>query len=773
MKEICNTSCEEGSENALKSKIFMGGLFGLKASNFTKKELEEISTANWAEIATPEQITALKKNFNLSSIESLNNFTNEDNIVRMNTLAWRNYAVGENYKFTGFNVFLVLDYLIQANDYVDASKIREHLKINPKDLFYILKTFKEKNLISQNKLKNMNLVKYTGRSAVISKEPVFCDTIETRKYPVIYKNYPLDLSLMKLLLQTKEGMASTKISEKLGITKKQAFSLIKTLSINYSDQFVIQEEKDYKTTVKKMYAKKHFESINDERKKRLGGDFGAKEIENLRTDERQKLIKIFVDKYRILQLDQPLMKEMASFIGYKYSFDRKNVLKMAEKLKIKILKIDGIKMKIFLIADDVTDEELKILTSKHIIKHDPYRKQLIDLLVGVPEYKAVDNLYINSEYSHKLFLELLLSKFDRNTNIQFDGEIILNMKIKEFLSINRINPIHFLQRLSIELFKTRPEIFPGIDRKFSKFDDIFEDNEIKLYSKEILYMVNIVKDLNVRFVVENAKNTITKSFEYGLSPLNYHKKFCRLENLKTLKYQKTDVMIFNLNGKAYEHVKFKKYPSFYNKSLFLSKIINMEEEYLKNNIDQIIDKECREDEKEFFIKKFNDFFNKKEISSDENPFFVFTINNMEIYKIVKYYMMRSELTLENIKKYYNKQNIDFLLNEVFEYMFKNKVIGKNIANISKITFSIKYRRKIKYDIPQEPYSNLNYYAAFKSCIYKFIEEKFSVDFDALIENFKYFEKFEMNEFIETFNSDLEIEEIMGFKTISLRNKLNK
>lgn len=843
-----NETAQAGSiTDGVIQKLFDYGLFGTKITNFTTDEIETLSGLLFVEFVTKETIDGLKKEFhiaNLPTVERESLVNNSELFVRLNSYYWRNKATGKDINFRSPFVFIILDYILQnKNMEVNSIVLKNNLGLSPKDISYALKFLKKHGIVDTNEA---GLIKRLKISENQNKK-IFA-TEKKGELPRLIKNYSY-LEILKYELDhSKTGVTTSFFRDRYGFKNKYTLSDLNKIVEENPELYKVEESFDHKVRVNLFINKKYLEEINTERKKRLEGDDNAKKLKVVSREDRIFLLRKELEKNEGRALiNNKICVKMAEIAGVNHIFDKKNILRLAEEVGLKVLKKNS---QSIVYDSEVCTEENAIQFLEELSRDKSTTASPLDsfkkFVLKSRENILTDNGWApNAKKRSRTLFKYLL-----NSN-KFNYKAICEISVRDYLAIVKVQHSGFIQRFIMEAFLKKPEIFSGLES-----DEL--ENWRALIKPEMITVnilpekINFIQDgklfdplgdCMIKDVLDLSIITNNKGFAYGLCPSSYVRYFKILKACGALDFIVKDEINYTLHSDfnpeslmisgdpikvtyydrllVVKHIEeevkeFEKPIDETKTSLFTDQtsIVFDFNSFLRSALDNIpiIFKDSSHSPNNFtnlthFFEKLFRRWKKDELDSTEvyeeasidntrlNSFveeskpeespLALKQSSCELIKIMKFLLLRRELNMSNIMKYYtSKKSISSYLPQVIRFLHKNKYILNVNYEVEEIRPTKKFSRQIEGTFTTEeiaptdfsisdPIDLINihswefkdYLKVFLPKIDKFLIEADGADFDVILEKIPFIEDFELKEFFEKYSDRFDQKNVFGFTVV--------
>ena len=571
----------------LKAKVFSFGFYGKEISELSEDELNLIKNSKWAEIVDPQQIEQLRSNFHTNSLEDKKDLEviPKNFIVRMNSIAWRNFYFGNSFIVAKKEYFLLIDYLLEHlnsadksskdltenelrsnenrlksnenvlksnrddNSFVDIALIRSKLNIDPKTAHYICKKLNEKNLLDLEKKNNTTYVRLNKieENEVVKEESYFVDEINIDAKKIKLLRYiPVYQQIKNLIRTSENGVDSKTIHEFFGMSSKIALKLMQKLATEENKEFIITTEINHKSTIFKIFKKSILEKKKKEKQERISSGKAAELSESISTKDRQDALKFLAKKYEIFFLEKNILREMSELTGWKYSFDRKSLLNDAKLAGLSVIKIDtaNILFKYIICIPEINkdDPKIKTLIENNInMKYTKLQNKIRNLIVFSPLFTFIDDGFpLNLWRSYKTFYNIISntsyyndSAIGDNTSYYNDSTIRDNTSYYNDQLDNsniEVNSIDIKNNLSCYNDKLDKSSVNSIDNTLRFTADIIKNIKVKEF-----YEINKIYASNIKLAISlEIFNRFPNKFSHLNIPINPIRSIysSKLENIK-------------------------------------------------------------------------------------------------------------------------------------------------------------------------------------------------------------------------------------------------
>ncbi|KRH92778.1 hypothetical protein M153_2776000201, partial [Pseudoloma neurophilia] len=448
----------------------------------------------------------LLKNYTIKEMSLLKQITTNF-IVRMNTVAWKEFLTNGSFNFTSKEYYFVFDMLIRVNNTILVSEMRTTLNVDPKKMFYIVKKI--------NDLGYIDRIEQEGKTFVRIRRDEYGNVIKGQKKekkrsinsedniqpeisePVIHQRIgsefvigvPLIVQMKTLIDKSRNGISSKDIEEKFGIKLKIGLKLLNKIADKFSESIKTVEEFEGKIKRTKFY---NIDELNKRKEKnRLKIEKGEENLngEGITFEDRINVINQLLSTKTAFLLDREIYQEFQTILGVKYNFDRRTIVNAARKGGFNVYRLpqgnSGSKMVIA--RSDITENHPSIRKFIQTKKNDqnltPFQKNVYKFFVLPIKSTEIDNLYqLDSTIRLNIFINFLntISKVE----FEFDCNILENMPIYTFFQLVSIKKSKFVLDL-IDILR-KPQIYK-VENQVSKPTKQKENNNIKQLSADFTY----------------------------------------------------------------------------------------------------------------------------------------------------------------------------------------------------------------------------------------------------------------------------------------------
>lgn len=521
----------------LKEKLFSCGIFGTSCALLKHEEILALLHEPWAEFITDEQIRELESSFTTVALDSqqlnileefeektksfnsdfenigstlhfsernfhqlsqniknmrpspqpsqiFNNFDfyqqnllqqiTQRYIVRMNTVAWKEYLTNGSFNFTSKEYYFIFDMLIRVNDEICVSEMRTTLNIDPKKMFYIIKKITSLGYVTRTERDSKVFVRICrDKHGMVSKGkkkekkrsinsedivPLPSNTEEKDKKigSEILLGVPLVMQMKNLIDKSRNGVSSRDIEEKFGIKLKIGLKLLLRIADRKDGSIKTVEEFEGKIKRTKFYNVNELNKRKERKRRRIeAGEI--EEIEDgIQHDDRVNAIEKLLQKKPAIMLDKEVFKEFQMILGTKYNFDKRTIVNAAKKAGYNVFKVpQDISGPKFVIArpniqeSDPIIQKLRPVQSK-AVNLTQFQKNVHKFFVLSNKFTEVDNLYQVSLSVRLNILINFLSNVNKN-NFVLDCDLLGEMPIYTFFQLISFKKPKFLFQM-LEMF---------------------------------------------------------------------------------------------------------------------------------------------------------------------------------------------------------------------------------------------------------------------------------------------------------------------------------
>lgn len=521
----------------LKEKIFSYGIFGVQCASLDIYEILALLYEPWTEFVTDEQIRELESSFTTIALESKQSaiiekieltstghrddtsinlsdnvnidYSNGINIdaisskypwlnihllrhfnyvsqcvlreltsnliIRMNTVAWKEYLTNNSFNFTSKEYYFVFDMLIRINHSILISEMRVALNIDPKKMFYIIKKINSLGYIDRIETdgkifiqmrRDSNGIVIKGKKKLNKRSINSEDNIVFSEEKIDKKigsdfvlGVPLIMQIKKLIDKSKNGISSKDIEEKFGIKLKIGLKLLGKIADKYDESIKTVEEFEGKIKRTKFY---NVNELNKRKeKKRLKIEKGEKDsdLEGITYEDKLQVINRLLSKRPAFLLDKEIYQEFQTALGVKHTFDRRTIVNAAKKGGFNVYRLCQAHSgaKIVIARNDIPADHPSVKAFEQFKKIDNnltvFQKNLYKFFVYPTKATEIDNLFQTNQITR---LNILLNFLN---NIQadeffFDCDILEEMPIYTFFQLVSFKRPRFLLELLESLKKT-------------------------------------------------------------------------------------------------------------------------------------------------------------------------------------------------------------------------------------------------------------------------------------------------------------------------------
>lgn len=775
----------------LKDKIFRFGIYGREAKNLSQKELKELVNKPWAEVLTPEKLSKFRESFTMSKIGTIPNTVDipENFIIRMNMHAWRAYLMGADFITTNRHYFVVVDYLLQTNDYVSCSLLRSKFNIDPKTMHYICKKLLERRIITENKDNKETYIRISDikeKEIEEVQENKFLgdyEPIDTSKL-IFYNNLFLIEQLSIHIKESKNGIGTRELNEIIGTKSRIALKYLQVVCEVYHDEFKMINSIEHGHTTFKVFSTENLQRRNQEKLDSMKQN-QAMEDPLLSSTDRQEALKILAQKYGHFPIKKEIVDEISLMTGYPYQIDRKNILLNAEKAGLKIFRTPEKAKYKYILADPKYDESiLKLYVADKPVEESKFSKSIRKYFIGIERCIVADNGYCADASASSQFLFSFLKDYCEHIQcskpdwIEFDYETVMEMPIGVFFRITKVKRLNFLAKCAFEFYNSKKEYF---DQKGYEIDSLFVgESEPRRLNPVIFSLIEDIKYMKMAEFIEAVSDANKETLRELSKPYKYLKKLQRLadeelididvDDQVRIKFKLRDANVDVSNLGILTPVTLK-----YNSRVdFVHATKNTTEETFEAVAEDALLGIFSYSEQKMMNRYINQFLKDSGKSMKIRKTRMRSVSLMDDHKelylvLKKAVVFQTPIDPKMLEKYEN-----FDIEDVLEYMLKKDVISgfRSLNTLSKTYLNKKFEVFLGESIPDRSnvlVSDDEYFSTIKPRIYSIIEESGSIDFDQLVAKSKFFEPFEIERLLDIFEGDFQIKKIGMFKFISVRN----
>lgn len=788
---------------ALKDKIFRFGIYGKEVKNLSKKELTELLNKPWVELLTPDQISKFKESFTMSRIGSIPSKINipENYIIRMNMHAWRAYLMGPDFITNNKHYFVVVDYLLETNDYVPCSLLRSKFNIDPKTMHYICKKLLEKNIITttatgkkDNKEIYIRICDIKEKESDQAQESKFLGDFEpiNTSNLVFYNNLFFIEQLAIHIKESKNGIGTKELNETVGIKLKIGLKFLQIICEMYPDEFKMINSIEHGHTTFKVFSIDNLKRRNREKLENMKHN-SAVEDPLLSSTDRQEVLKMLIQKYGHFPIKKEIIDEISQITGYPYQIDRKNILQNAQKAGLKIFLLPEKARYRYILADSKYDESiLKQYIPDKSEKEDKFSMSLKKYFLEIERCVIADNGYCTDAVITSQFLYSFLKEYIENVKrsiqsvtdgwIDFDYETVMQMPVRVFFRITKVKRLNFLAKCTFEIYNLRQDYF---NRKGYMIDSLFEgDTEPYKLNSAVFTLIEDIRDMKMNEFTDLVSSTHKEILREVSKPHKYLKKLQKLatEELIDLEIDGENRIRFRLrNSNNMTEEDLSKLSAFspvvlkYNSRVdFIHAMKNTTEETFEDVAEDALPRIFSRSEQKIMNKYINLFLKEygktSKIQNTRRRSVSLKEPQQGLYFILKKAILfQTPIDFRILEGY---ENVD--VEDVLEYMIKKDIVSgfRSLNSLTKTYLNKRFEAFLGDNTPAKSEVLVNddeYFFAIKPKIYSIVEDSGSIDFDQLVSKSRFFEPFEIERLLEIFDFDFQVREIGGFRFISLKN----
>jgi len=452
--------------DALKEKIFQFGIYGRALVLMDSNELEAIVDKPWTEVVGRDCIERLKKEFTTDCLRKTSNRTtmaehsHGDLVVRMGTLAWKDYLTSGAFNFTSKEYFLIMDLLITSKEYIDNVGMRK-LGLDPKKSHYCINRLASKGFIEYKPAEGDEKKSFIYKVRVIIDENGAVSRCTSIKKGDACKldcderkrmfEYRMELGLYdnirEMIATKRSGIITEDLKERLGISSKIGYKLLNK---------IFNKEKE-------MVRNREFEGRVRRYRYCLPETQGGskQQIEensatvHMTSEKRIDAIKKLMAMSPILQLDKQTYEKLQEMTGWKYEFDRRTIIRAAIHAGFKIYKKKGKDSKCsrYVIArNECIESEIRVQDASDTGNEESmteFQRRVYNIFVNSPKFVEMDNGYAAVKGERlRMFHEFLASKMKSgDEQLVFGWDVIKQMRVSLLLSVIPFNRIGLRESL--------------------------------------------------------------------------------------------------------------------------------------------------------------------------------------------------------------------------------------------------------------------------------------------------------------------------------------
>ncbi|TBU18090.1 hypothetical protein CWI42_091770 [Ordospora colligata] len=460
--------------DALKEKVFQFGIYGCALALMGNNELERIVDESWVEIVDKDCIERLKKEFTTECLRNTSNrammieHKHEDLVVRMGTLAWKDYLTSGTFNFTSKEYFLIMDLLITLKEYVDNVGMRK-LELDPKKSHYCINRLASKGFIEYKLAEGEEKKNFIYKVRVVIDEngAVTRCTSKNKKDACIPDSdgkkhmfeYRMELGLYdnirEMIVRKRGGIITEDLKERLGISSKIGYKLLNKIFNKEKDMI---RSREFEGRVRRY---RYCLTDSEEYIKQQEEESSAV---HMTSERRIDAIKKLMALSPILQLDRQTYEKLQEMTGWKYEFDRRTIIRAAILAGFKIYKKKGKDSKCsrYVIArNECIESEIRVqdaLDTGNEESMTEFQRRVYNIFVNSPKFVEMDNGYVAVKSERlRMIHEFLLNQMILNGDEQlvFGWDVIKQMKVSLLLSVIPFNRIGLRESLCNVLISER------------------------------------------------------------------------------------------------------------------------------------------------------------------------------------------------------------------------------------------------------------------------------------------------------------------------------
>lgn len=398
-------------------------------------------------------------------------------IVRMNTVAWKEYITNGSFNFTSKEYYFVFDMLIRVNDFISVSDMRTTLNVEPKKMFYIIKKLtllgyvdriEQENKIFVRIKRDSNgkvlkgKIKQKKRSINSEDNPDLEEKRSSTEKIIgtdLLIGVPLIMQIKKFIEKSRTGVSSKDIQEKFGIKLKIGLKLLNKIADKMDGSIKTVEEFEGKIKRTKFYNVNELSKRKE--RKRLKIQAGEQSLyeEGVTLEDRIEVIKEFLSKKKAFLLDKDTFQEFQNILGCKYTLDRRTIINAATKGGFNVYKLaqTSTGAKIIITRKDVHEDDPAVKIFEHQKKQfrkltTVFQSNVYKFFVLSNKFTEIDNLFIPCLRKRISIFRNFLESIQEDT-FNFNFDIINKMSIYNFFQLISFKRFHFLEDL-IEMLKS-------------------------------------------------------------------------------------------------------------------------------------------------------------------------------------------------------------------------------------------------------------------------------------------------------------------------------
>ncbi|WUR04224.1 uncharacterized protein VNE69_07289 [Vairimorpha necatrix] len=481
---------------------FLGyGLYGTNLNRFNEEEIRTLCVDDSYEIYYTKDKEKLEKNLNGETIIKLTDFNtimtdlNSLNIRVKYNIFKQNLA---QYKWKEEYPYKVIDYLLNADEYVKSSELREKLNLDSKRIFYVTKILKRSEVLEQKREGSGVYYFKLDKKLLFKYENPTNDNYDT---PMIPENLCTEIPLLdqirNLIKNSPVGITTEDVKKNFGMSIRQGLNYLTKINELDREQYLCKE-----IFIGKIRRLLFFVSTDVVEKKK----FTDKKFITVE-DRMNALDQMLQDKKGFVITDESL-RQFQINLNTNFLPCKKTIMSTALKCGHKIFTIkEKNECKTLIIHKDVNvvdylneTEDRTQIEFKNSTEENLYNK-----FVLARNFIIKDNYYITNEKEKiRLLCDYLHNKNEDNYII-LDENFFLEMNLKFLFKI-----------IPIDILNVMASITQDCKFKDLKYDDLL--NKLK--------RSNVTKNLKISITIKRILKKILDLEKIGLI-----EKYTKKENL--------------------------------------------------------------------------------------------------------------------------------------------------------------------------------------------------------------------------------------------------
>lgn len=455
----------------LRSKLFSFGLYGRPTTALDSVELAAALHAPYAEIVPESAADSLRTAFTLGPLGcgAAQDAAAPGHVVRMCTMAWREYIFRPGVNIVSKEYFYLIDFLLEKQAYMSAAEIRSALGIEPKTYHYICKKLKELGVICERRegsLACIRLCEIADRAldakATSFEEELFRHSgdLDLRRL-TLFANLPFHDQIQLAIRNSADGMDAKSLYQSTGLRPKTGLKMMQRLAAQRSSDFCMVTELCYKSSTCKIYSRSAYEQVTRARMARIASQGAVGELDTISAEEKAAAMRFLAEKHGSFVLGKDIVKQLSEITGWAYTFDRKTLLSAARGAGLHIAKSEIGSSRRYRISlappEQVSEGQAEAnLRTGHAEKFKRRLKSL--LLIHSSQVKLDNGAAANTWSAYKELLDYLCACLDKApaARILF-SDAVSGMPARLFFSLSSFTKPCLRYNAALSKWRNSPE----------------------------------------------------------------------------------------------------------------------------------------------------------------------------------------------------------------------------------------------------------------------------------------------------------------------------